>query len=443
MNGGKMNYQQSETYVLSFTDYEQIPGFAYSAANYDLRRMDELLQLLGKPHLGIRTVHITGTKGKGSTAAMINRVLSAAGYSVGLYTSPHLHQLRERIRINDSLISEDAFASVINVLQPAVEKVNKEASYGKLTTFEILTAAAFTYFKKKHVDFQVLEVGLGGRLDATNVVKPEICIITSISLDHTDILGKTIGKIAAEKAGIIKPGCTVINFPQVNEALDIIEKTCRRVEAQLIQLGKDVTWKGTGFDLNRQTFSIRTKTGNRNLIIPLLGDYQLENASAAVAATEVLNHNGARVSEKALHDGLSQVKWPGRLQILRTNPAVVVDGAHNTYSVQKLIEAIKKYFHYSKCIIIFGASSDKDIPGMVGELASFTGNIIVTRSYHPRATSTTVIDNEFSKHGIKVQLAQTMDSAISEALTMAQKDDLIVVTGSLFIVAEAIRSLSS
>jgi dihydrofolate synthase/folylpolyglutamate synthase len=140
---------------------------------------------------------------------------------------------------------------------------------------------------------------------------------------------------------------------------------------------------------------------------------------------------------------LSQVKWPGRLQILRTNPAVVVDGAHNTYSVQKLIEAIKKYFHYSKCIIIFGASSDKDIPGMVGELASFTGNIIVTRSYHPRATSTTVIDNEFSKHGIKVQLAQTMDSAISEALTMAQKDDLIVVTGSLFIVAEAIRSLSS
>src|SRR4030042_1438608 len=201
-----MNYQQAEDYILSFTDYEKMPGITYTSANYDLRRMEKLLHPLGNPHLGTRTVHIAGTKGKGSTAAMISQILIAAGYRTGLFTSPHLHTLRERIRINGDMISEADFAAIVTELEPIVESVNKQRDFGELTTFEILTAVVFSYFKKNHMDFQVLEVGLGGRLDATNVVKPDVCVITSVSLDHTEILGGAVAKIAAQKACMIKPG---------------------------------------------------------------------------------------------------------------------------------------------------------------------------------------------------------------------------------------------
>src|SRR4030043_2399878 len=216
-----MDYKQAEDYILSFTDYEKMPGIAYTAANYDLRRMEKLLQPLGNPHLGTKTVHIAGTKGKGSTAAMIAKVLTTAGYKTGLFTSPHLHTLRERIRINDTMISEADFAALVTKLKPIVEKINNESVYGELTKFEILTAVVFAYFKDSQVDFQVLEVGLGGRLDATNVAKADVCVITSLSLDHTEILGDTVAKIAAEKAGIIKPGCIVVSAPQVDEAAKI------------------------------------------------------------------------------------------------------------------------------------------------------------------------------------------------------------------------------
>src|SRR4030042_1636260 len=190
----QMDYRQAVDYILSFTDYEKIPGIPYTSANYDLRRMEKLLQPLGNPHLGTKTVHIAGTKGKGSTAAMISRVLIASGYKTGLFTSPHLHTLRERIRISDTMISEADFAALVTKLKPIVERVNNEAAYGELTTFEILTAVVFAYFKNSQVDFQVLEVGLGGRLDATNVAKADVCVITSISLDHTEILGNTVAK---------------------------------------------------------------------------------------------------------------------------------------------------------------------------------------------------------------------------------------------------------
>jgi dihydrofolate synthase/folylpolyglutamate synthase len=433
-----MNYQQAEDYILSFTDYEKIPGIAYTSANYDLRRMEKLLQPLGNPHLGAKTVHIAGTKGKGSTAAMISQVLITSGHKTGLFTSPHLHTLRERVRINGTMISEADFAALVTKLKPIVEKVNDEAAYGELTTFEILTAVVFTYFKNNQVDFRVLEVGLGGRLDATNVAKADVCVITSLSLDHTEILGDTVSKIAAEKAGIIKPGCIVVSAPQVEEAVKVIEQACRQQQAKLIQVGKDITWHKTGGDLCQQILTVQSKTRDYNLTIPLLGDHQMENAATAVAALETLASIGTRISTQNIVQGFSQVSWPGRLQILSREPMVVTDGAHNAYSMRKLVESIKDYFPHKKCLVIFGTSCDKDIPGMARELKPLADNIIVTTSSHPRAASTSTSVKEFANLGIKVDIIENVAEALSKALAAAKKTELILVTGSLFVVAEAI-----
>ena len=434
----QMDYRQAEDYILSFTDYEKIPGIAYTSANYDLRRMEKLLQPLGNPHLGIKTVHIAGTKGKGSMAAMISQVLITAGYKAGLFTSPHLHTLRERIRINGTMIPEADFAALVTKLKPIVEKVNKEAAYGELTTFEILTAVVFAYFKNSQVDFQVLEVGLGGRLDATNIAKADVCVISSISLDHTEILGDTVAKIATEKAGIIKPGCIVVSSPQAKEAAKVIEQVCRQQGARLIQVGKDITWQKTDGDLHQQTLTVKGKTGNYDLTIPLLGDYQLENAATALATLEALVSLGLNISAQNIAQGFSQVSWPGRLQILSHEPMLVVDGAHNAYSMKKLVEAVKKYFHYGRCFVIFGTSCDKDIPGMARELNSLADEIIVTSSSHPRAASASILVEDFAKLGIKAKITGNVSGALSQTLTLAKKTDLILVTGSLFVVAEAI-----
>jgi dihydrofolate synthase/folylpolyglutamate synthase len=437
-----MDYSQAEAYIVSFTDYEKTPGVAYTAANYDLRRVEKLLKLLGDPHLSSRTVHIAGTKGKGSTAAMIAQALITADYRTGLFTSPHLFTMRERIRINDILISEAQFASIVKEVRPMVDRVNQEAAHGQLTTFEILTAVAFAYFKKNNVDFQVLEVGLGGRLDATNVARGDVCVITSISLDHTEILGDTLAKIAAEKAGIIKPGSIVVNFPQSKEALEVIERTCQKQGARLLQVGKNITWRRTGGDLHHQSLVIKSNNVEYGLTIPLIGDHQLENAAAAVAALEALIGLGAKISKEEIIQGLKQVHWPGRLQILSEQPVVVVDGAHNVYSMKRLLEAIKKYFSYDKCLVIFGTSCDKDIPGMARQLGAFTPHIIITSSAHPRAAAISILAAEFSKQNVEVEVAENVPEAISQALSIAQKTDLILITGSLFVVAEAIGYIS-
>lgn len=433
-----MDYQQAQDYVLSFTDYEKIPGIAYTAANYDLRRMDKLLQPLGNPHLGTKTVHIAGTKGKGSTAAMISQVLVSAGYKTGLFTSPHLHTMRERIRINDILISEADFAALVTEIKPIVDMVNKEAAFGELTTFEILTSIMFTHFKKNHVDFQVLEVGLGGRLDATNIVNPDVCVITSISLDHTEILGDTISKIAFEKAGIIKPGCIVVTSPQVEEATKVIDQVCRQQQTRLIQVGKDITWYKVGSDLYSQTLVVKDKNRDYRLTLPLLGDHQLENAATAIATLDALASLDVKISPDDIVHGLRQVSWPGRLQIISREPMLVVDGAHNAYSMRKLNEAVKKSFRYSKCLVIFGTSCDKDIAGMAQELKSFTDHIIITSSCHPRAASISTLSEQFSRLGISVMPAENVGQALSLALSLADKAGLVLVTGSLFVVAEAI-----
>ena len=427
-----MNYQAALSYILSFTDYEKVPAFLYRADNFDLRRMVELLDRLGNPHLTSPAIHIGGTKGKGSTAAMIASAFCAAGYRTGLYTSPHLHTFRERITVDGGMISGEEFSALTEKLQPEIDEVNRRHDYGEITTFEILTALAFAFFMERQVDFQVLEVGLGGRLDATNVVMPRIAVITSISLDHAEVLGDSLAKIAGEKAGIIKPGALVISAPQPKDVACVIEEVCRHNGVSLITVGRDVTWRKVKSDLSGQFFEVKGKAGSYKLIIPLLGEHQLENAAVAVAALEALD-----IGAKDIARGLAQVQWPGRLEILRHEPLFLADGAHNADSANRLRETIEKYLHFDRLILILGASSDKDIAGIVGELAPMSSLAIVTRSRHPRALEPASLLEELEKQGVKGELAESVSSAAERAMEMAGPRDLICATGSLFVAAEA------
>ncbi len=434
-----MDYQQAVDYLSSYTDYEVVPRLAHDAANYDLRRVEELLSRIGNPHLKARSVHIAGTNGKGSTAAMIASVLAAAGYTTGLYTSPHLHTWRERIRVDGELISEEEFTGGVTRLQPEVEEVNRKATYGRLTTFELLTTLAFDHFAGKAVEFQVLEVGLGGKFDATNVIIPEVGVITSISSDHTEVLGGSLAEIAAEKAGIIKPGSIVVTSPQTDEVDRVIRETCLNRGAGLVRVGSDVTWQSLGFDLNRQLLQVKGRMDSYRLSVPLLGRYQLENAAVAVAALEVLAEKGFDISKGSIADGLAQVDWAGRLQIVSRHPCILVDGAHNPDAAGKLRESLEQYFDFDKVILVIGVSDDKDIAGIVSQLVSRFKKVIVTRSRHPRAMEPARLEAEFARHGVEAEVVNDVPAALSRAVSLADDKGLVCVAGSLFIVAEAIE----
>jgi dihydrofolate synthase/folylpolyglutamate synthase len=461
-----MNYREAEAYVLGFTNYEKTPGVAYTLANYDLRRMDELLVPLGNPHLGIKTVHITGTKGKGSTAAMIQSILKTAGYRTALYTSPHLLTLRERFKINDELISEEDFAALVTEIRPLVDEVNRRSAYGPLTTFEILTVVAFLYFKRRKADYQVLEVGLGGRLDATNVVpNPEVCVITSISLDHMAALGDTVAKIAREKAGIIKPGAVTVTAWLPEGAWQVVsdiaaEKGSRRVAAR-----RDVTWEELSSGFDGEELLVKGSLGQYRVRVPLIGHYQQENAAVAVAAIEALIERGAGIAPEHIVKGLASVEWPGRFQILRRNPFLVLDGAHNHDSAEKFMGELVGLFELwvpcipnphehpepkvdpKKVYIICGMSVDKDIPGIIKGLTGcfhttarpgYPFHFIVTRADHPRAADPIKVNAEFERVWGKAEVVSGVGEAISRVLASARPDGLVAVTGSLFVVAEAL-----
>ena len=434
-----MNYEQAIDYINGYTDYEKI-GMPHDPAFYDLRRVDELLSLLGDPHRKAGSVHITGTNGKGSVAVMLASALTASGYSTGLYTSPHLHSWRERIRVDGEMISEVELAKLVTELRPHVEAVNKRATYGQLTTFEFLTAMAFAYFGKRGVKFQVLEVGMGGKFDATSVITPLVAIITNIGLDHTDVLGSTIGQITAEKCGIIKPGITVVISPQPPEAAQVIKQTCAERGAKLLAVDKDIKWHSLGSDLDGQRFEVKGRKGKYELSMPILGEHQLQNAATAVAALEVLIDKGFDIPAPKIAKGFKQLEWPGRFQVLRRNPPVVVDGAHNIDAARSLKKALKEYFDFERAILVMGASDDKNIKDVIAELSPLFDRVIVTRSRHPRALAPAPLAAEFARHGIKARIAEDVPSALSQALALAGDNDLVCLAGSLFIVGEALEA---
>ncbi len=431
-------YKDALHYIYSFTDYEQKSAYRYAPENFDLRRVERLLALLDNPHHRFQVIHVAGTKGKGSTSAMLASILRAAGYRTGLYTSPHLHTFRERIRVDDGLIAKETVAALTAQLQPLVGQVEG------LTTFEIITALGFVHFARQGVDFAVLEVGLGGRLDATNVVRPLIAVITSLSYDHTRILGHTLPQIAREKAGIVKPGLPVVSAPQEAEALAVIREVCGQKEAPLIVVGQDWTWTrneanldGQAFQVSRGQAPLAAPLTYNHLWLPLLGEHQVVNAVTAIAAINELRRYDIEIEAEAIAQGLRQVRWPGRLEILARQPLIVADSAHNADSAHKLAAALEDHFSGKRLILILGASRDKDIDGILGALLPLARHVIVTRSEHPRAADPAWLQEKVIAHGREALTATSMAEALEQALALANKDDLICAAGSVFIAAAA------
>ncbi len=432
-------YQAALDYLYSFVDYETMHQ-PRMPVNYDLRRMDELLARLGNPHCSVPTVHVAGTKGKGSTAAMVASALMAAGYRTGLYTSPHLVDLRERMRVDGRLISKADLLRLTARLRPEVEAVNARAAYGRLTTFELLTALGFLYFAEARVDCQVVEVGLGGRLDATNVVRPEVAVITTLGLDHTDVLGGTLTQIAGEKAGIIKPGVPVVSARQEEEALRVLAQVCTEKQAPLRLVGRDITYRALETRQDGQRVLVQGRQEAYDLRLPLLGQYQQENAAVAVGALEVLQEKGFRLTAEGIARGLAQVRWPGRFQVIRRRPLVIADGAHNPPAAVELRRALLSYAGYARRprVLVVGSSADKDYAGVARLLGPLFDAAVVTRARHPRALDTGVLAGVLQQYVPHVQQAGAVSEALEQAVARAGARGFVCATGSLFLVGEAL-----
>jgi dihydrofolate synthase/folylpolyglutamate synthase len=427
-----MTYRRALRYLYSLTDYEKRGLAAYAPEFYDLERVERLLALLGEPQRTFQAVHIAGTKGKGSTAVMIESGLRAAGYRTGLYTSPHLHTFRERIQIGGELMPEADVVRLLGTIRPLAARI------AGITTFEVMTCLAFVWFAEQGIEWAVLEVGLGGRLDATNVVRPAVAVITSISYDHVAILGETLTEITTEKAGIIKPGVPVVSAPQVAEALAVIESTCRRLAVPLTLVGRDWTWQAGQADPSGQSFLVRRGPDTlAGLWIPLLGAHQLANATTAIAALAVLQESGVTMSSSAIGDGLRAVYWPGRLEILERAPLVVVDSAHNGDSAQKLVAALQAHFDYRRLIVVVGASADHVTPELIRALLSRADRAIATQARHPRAAHSVWLQAQARELGFHLEVSESVPQALDLALESATPQDLICCTGSVFVAGEA------
>ena len=429
-----LTYKEALDYIYSFTDYEKQIAYSYAPEHFNLARVEQLLGLLGDPHRRFKSVHIAGTKGKGSTSAMIASILCAAGYRTGLYTSPHLHSFRERILLDGQMIGQAQVAALLEHLKPLVERIEG------ITTFEIMTALAFTYFAQRGAEFAAIEVGLGGRLDATNVIEPLVSVITSLSYDHTEVLGTTLSEIAREKAGIIKEGIPVVSAPQEPEAMAVIEGVCRERGAELVVVGRDWTCDAREANLEGQSFKVQgpwSEVQGLDLWIPLLGRYQLINATAAVAAIENLREQGIPIPEASVREGLRQVRWPGRLEVLGQEPWVVVDGAHNGDSARKLVAAMMELFHHRRLILVFGALTGHSVPDMLDALLPAADKVILTRANRIRAVATSDLLREVHARRREAEVTERVAEALERALALASPEDLICATGSLSIAAEA------
>ena len=426
-------YNLALDYLYSFVDYSLKHASELAKADFSLDRMFALMDALGEPQNAYPIIHVAGTKGKGSTSALCASALQAAGYKVGLYTSPHLADYCERIQIDASPLAHGQLVALVDEVRPAVARVPK------LTTFEITTAIGFLAFARAGVDAAVVEVGLGGRLDATNVATPRVSVITSLSMDHTAVLGSTLAKIAGEKAGIIKEGIPVVSSPQKAEALDVLERVARERSASLTLVGRDVKFAFVSSSLDGQHFIIHNSEFRiMNYEIPLLGQHQMINAATAYAA---LQASGLAVSDESIQKGFSQVKWPARFEVARREPPVIFDSAHNDDSFARLRETLETYFPGRQVYLIFGASEDKNIPGMFREMKPKIKKLIATRADHPRALEVEKILGLADQAQVKNEAAVPVSAALARALELSAKDGSIVLSaGSMFVTAEVMAA---
>jgi dihydrofolate synthase / folylpolyglutamate synthase len=441
-------YQQTLDYLYSFVDYSLTRSIRYSPELFDLGRMQSFIDYLGRPDRSFPSIHIAGTKGKGSVASFCASTLRSAGYRVGLYTSPHLEDYSERIQIDGQPISPTELVDLVEELRPHLDEVKH------LTTFEITTGLALLYFARRGATAAVIEVGLGGRLDATNVIHPLVSVITSLSYDHTQFLGETLAEIAGEKAGIIKPGVPVISAPQKKEAHLVLERVAAERGSPLTQVGEDYLFAPLEHDLEGQSLLVWHKSEQaaidahlaagsesnpdlHRLDIHLLGHHQVENAATAYAVLKVAGEGGLSVPEDAIRAGFALTRWPARFEILGGDPVVVVDSAHNRDSALKLRLALDDYFPDRNVTLVFGASEDKDVAGMFSELMPRVQQVIATRSIHPRAMEPELLVGLAHQFGRPARIAPSIEEALEQALHNSSPGEVVLVTGSIFIAAGA------
>lgn len=439
-----MNYQAALAYIDTFINSERSPDFSRQARFYNLERISCLLAKLGDPHRRLKVVHVAGSKGKGSTAALIASILIHAGYKTGLFTQPHLITPRERCRINSRLISEEEFARYIDRLKPSIEAMAQLESIGRVSFFEIYTALAFSYFADKTVDFAVIEVGLGGRLDATNVVDPLVSVITPISLEHTAVLGDTHEAIAKEKAEIIKPNRPVVLAPQLSRSIGtVFEAVAADRDAPMDEVGRTIHLKRKNRDINGQTFDLTTQaTFYPDLFLPLLGEHQAANAATAIGCIERIRGEGYNVPRTSIYGGLREVCWDGRMQVVGRSPVILLDGAHSPTSAEALCKAIHEVFCYQRLILVVGLMRDKDLQAIGQVLCPFAAEIIATQAFdNPRVTPGEEIAQAWSESEANFHVCPSVREAIPLAQSISTPSDLICITGSIYIVGEAMKVL--
>ncbi len=422
-----MNYQEAMEYM------QKLTKFGY---NFGLGRITELLRRFGNPHLKLKVVHIGGTNGKGSTSAMVYSILRESGYRVGLYTSPHLHSYTERFCINGKKIPNQTVADLITELRPQLDDMVK-SGFEHPTEFEVGTALAFIYFHREKVDFLVLEVGLGGAIDSTNVVVPAVSVITNVAMDHMEYLGGTIREIAAVKAGIIKKETPLVTAA-AGEALEVILERSRELCAPVVQVGRDVRWRELKCGLHGQHFDIYgTGWEYKNVFLPLLGRHQQVNAATAVAVVEVLKDLNAVHPGCAVERGLARTAWPARMETVHQKPTVIIDAAHNYDGAVALRRALEEYFPGKRRVLVLGMLGDKERSKVVAELAPGAASIIVTKPNSPRAGDWQLLADEARKFLDRVETVECIAEAVRAGIAAAGSDDLVVITGSFYMVAEA------
>jgi dihydrofolate synthase/folylpolyglutamate synthase len=435
-------YLRALEFLHSHTDYERMRVVRYNTTTFNLDRMRLLLKYLDNPHLRFKSVHVAGTKGKGSTCTMVAAMLQSAGFKTGLYTSPHLLNIRERIVIDGEMVSTHDLVRLVKKIEPIVRKMSNDPP----TFFEILTAMAFSYFADQNVQIAVIETGLGGRLDSTNVIMPEVTAITNISLDHMAILGNTVARIAEEKAGIFKKDIPALSCDQPAEVKAALEKIARQTKAPLHFVGSDIEFSYR-FEITRQAGAlvrvtlITERSHFEHVTVPLIGEHQAVNCGLALAILDRLKGRGLAFDDLKALEGLERVKLPGRIEMVWPNPRVIIDGAHNAASVQALFRGISQYIAYDSMVVIFGCNSDKDIDGMLEQVSLGADKVIFTRAQNnPKSASPEELSSLYvERFGKMAQVAQNFQEAMSIATRAITREDLVTVTGSFYLIGEAKR----
>ncbi|WMJ81074.1 folylpolyglutamate synthase/dihydrofolate synthase family protein [Clostridium sp. MB40-C1] len=424
-----MNYIEARKYIDEAARFSMKLG---------LSRTEKILEILGNPHKELKCIHIAGTNGKGSTTAMITAVLKESGYKVGMYTSPYIEEFEERIQVNGLYIEKKELAEIITKVSKAVNKV-LELGYDNPTQFEIITCAAFLYFYEQKVDFAVIEVGLGGRLDSTNVIHPILSVITSISYDHMNILGDTLSEIAGEKAGIIKEKVPVVLYPQGKEAEEVIEKVCGDKKAQIIKVKKDsVEFLECIKEEKRilQRIMVKGTYNSYNIDLALLGKHQLLNCATAIYTIEVLKNYGVAIEKDSIIKALSKVKWMGRFEIMNKEPWIIIDGAHNIDGMTKLKESLNAYVKYDNLILILGILADKQVHDMVKTITPIAKKVICVTPHNERAELADKLKLEVEKYNSDCEAVENYEEAYNKGLEYCRNNDLLLISGSLYMIGE-------